>query len=184
MDPSKSPSAPNPDWTSDTKSGMANPAAPPPYQEYPQYPTAGYPQPGQPMAGGYAPAPQFAGGPGPYPPQAGQPYPPGPGQYPQGTQPMINVQPTVYVAQTPLANPKPDYLGYSIFTMLCCCLPLGLAALICSIQTRDANNQGLLQKAEESSRKARNLNHAALGIGITIIILYIVYVAVIASRMN
>uniref|UniRef100_A0A8B9KRJ1 Uncharacterized protein n=1 Tax=Astyanax mexicanus TaxID=7994 RepID=A0A8B9KRJ1_ASTMX len=30
-------------------------------------------------------------------------------------------------------QPLPDYLGYSIFTMLCCCLPLGIAALIYSI---------------------------------------------------
>ncbi|KAJ8287617.1 hypothetical protein COCON_G00002760 [Conger conger] len=178
MDPSKSPSAPSADWGTD-KSAMSH-TSPPPYQEYPQYPAAGYPPPGQPMAGGYAPAPQFGGA--PYPPQPGQQYPPGPGQYPQGPQPMVTVQPTVYVAQTPLVHPKPDYLGYSIFTMLCCCLPLGLAALIYSIKTRDANNQGLQQKADGSSRTARNLNHAALGIGIAIIILYIVYTAVIASR--
>uniref|UniRef100_A0A3Q3W9T5 Uncharacterized protein n=1 Tax=Mola mola TaxID=94237 RepID=A0A3Q3W9T5_MOLML len=33
----------------------------------------------------------------------------------------------------PLVNPVNDYMCYSIFTMLCCCLPLGIAALIYSI---------------------------------------------------
>ncbi|KAJ8332884.1 hypothetical protein SKAU_G00417800 [Synaphobranchus kaupii] len=136
------------------------------------------------MSGGYAQPPQYGGAPCPYPPQLGSSTPPTPGQYQQGTQPMVTVQPTVFVTQTPLVHPKPDYLGYSIFTMLCCCLPLGLAALIYSIKTRDSNNQGLQQKAEMSSRTARNLNHAALGIGIAIIILYIVYTAVFASNFH
>ncbi|XP_035281616.1 cysteine-rich and transmembrane domain-containing protein 1-like [Anguilla anguilla] len=185
MDPSKSPSAPSQDWNPDSKSGMTNPA-PPPYQEYPQYPAAGYPPAGQPAPGMYPPAQQYGGAPSPYPPQPGMQYPPGPGQgqYPQGAQHMVTVQPTVYVTQTPLIHPKPDYLGYSIFTMLCCCLPLGIAALVYSIRTRDANHQGQQQKAEMNSRTARNLNHAALGIGIALIILYIVYAAVIANRFN
>uniref|UniRef100_A0A3B3VU05 Uncharacterized protein n=1 Tax=Poecilia latipinna TaxID=48699 RepID=A0A3B3VU05_9TELE len=45
----------------------------------------------------------------------------------------FKMQPTVYVTQGPLTNPVNDYMGYSIFTMLCCCLPLGIAALIYSI---------------------------------------------------
>uniref|UniRef100_A0A3P8Z3A6 Transmembrane protein 91 n=1 Tax=Esox lucius TaxID=8010 RepID=A0A3P8Z3A6_ESOLU len=45
----------------------------------------------------------------------------------------ITVQPTVFVTQGALPRPLPDYLCYSIFTMLCCCLPLGTAALIYSV---------------------------------------------------
>ncbi|XP_036395333.1 proline rich transmembrane protein 1B-like [Megalops cyprinoides] len=172
MDPNKTPSAPPPGWNPEDKSNMAYPP-PPPYQDYPQYPNTGGCSPGQPAAAGYPPAPQFGGAPGgPYPP-AGQQYPPGP--YPQGPQPMVTVQPTLYVTQGPLAHPLPDYLGYSIFTMLCCCLPLGIAALVYSISTRDANNRGHQQMAEHNSRLARNLNHAGLGIGITILILWIVF---------
>uniref|UniRef100_A0A8C6KSZ4 Uncharacterized protein n=1 Tax=Nothobranchius furzeri TaxID=105023 RepID=A0A8C6KSZ4_NOTFU len=40
----------------------------------------------------------------------------------------------------PLAIPVNDYLGFSIFTLLCCCLPLGIAALIYSISQQSSLN--------------------------------------------
>ncbi|XP_042345465.1 cell death-inducing p53-target protein 1 homolog [Plectropomus leopardus] len=116
MDPSKSATAPPQEWT-DEKSSMAH-APPPPYQDQP-YP--GYPQPGYPPQPGFASPPQYGG-----PAYGQQPYP-------VGQQATVTVQPTVFVSQGPLANPVNDYLCYSIFTMLCCCLPLGIAALIYSI---------------------------------------------------
>ncbi|KAL0171409.1 hypothetical protein M9458_031720, partial [Cirrhinus mrigala] len=45
---------------------------------------------------------------------------------------VVTTQPTNEVF-TPLANPLPDFLCYSIFTMLCCCVPLGSAALVYSL---------------------------------------------------
>uniref|UniRef100_H2LNM4 Si:ch73-343g19.4 n=1 Tax=Oryzias latipes TaxID=8090 RepID=H2LNM4_ORYLA len=54
-------------------------------------------------------------------------------QQPPAQPGIVTVQPTVYVTQAPLGNPVSDYMCYSIFTMLCCCLPLGIAALIYSI---------------------------------------------------
>ncbi|XP_067094917.1 proline-rich transmembrane protein 1-like [Osmerus mordax] len=177
MDPNKSPSAPPAAWNSGEKSMMGQPP-PPSYQEYPQYPGAGQPQPGyypgHPQ--GYVPPPQPMGAPG-----YGQPYPGG--MYPQGAQATVAVQPTtVYVTCAPLANPVPDYLGYSIFTMLCCCLPIGIAALVSSISTRDANNQGNAEAAQKSSRRARNLNHTGLGIGLAIIIIWIVMSVVVRNQ--
>ncbi|XP_015273580.1 PREDICTED: synapse differentiation-inducing gene protein 1-like [Gekko japonicus] len=64
----------------------------------------------------------------------------------------------------------PDYLAYSIFTMLCCCLPLGIAALVYSIQTQDANRMGNGAEAQRNSRKARILAHTALGLGILLVL--------------
>ncbi|XP_029101783.1 proline rich transmembrane protein 1B-like [Scleropages formosus] len=157
MDSSKISGVPPPDWNPDSKAGMAYP--PPPYQDQPQYPNQV----------GYYPAPQYGGAP------QGPPYP-------QGPQPTVTVQPTVYVTRAPLAHPLPDYLGYSIFTMLCCCLPLGIAALIYSISTRDANNQGHLEMAKRNSRLARNLNHAGLGIGIAIFVLWIIFVLFLSAK--
>ncbi len=54
-------------------------------------------------------------------------------------QSVVAVQPAVFVPTTPLANPvpltnpMPEYTCYSIFTLLCCCLPLGTAALVYSL---------------------------------------------------
>ncbi|KAM6967348.1 uncharacterized protein FYW47_006056 isoform 2-T2 [Aplochiton taeniatus] len=187
MDPNKSPSAPTPGWNPDEKSGMGQPA-PPPYQDYPQYPNQqGFGPPQQ----GYPPMPQYGGAAPPAGVYVQQPYPPGqyqpppgqyqpapgqfqpaPGQYPP--QASVTVQPTVFVSRGPLVNPVNDYLGYSIFTMLCCCLPLGIAALVYSISTRDGNSSGNQPAAERSSRLALKLNHAALGCGITLIIIYFI----------
>ncbi|XP_056141541.1 synapse differentiation-inducing gene protein 1-like isoform X2 [Lampris incognitus] len=159
MNPNMSPSAPPPGWTSDDKSAMP----PPPYQDHPQYPNAGYPYPAQ--AQGYGPPPQYGGQPYGQQPYPGQQYPP--------VTAAVTVQPTVYVTQAPLARAVNDYLGYSIFTMLCCCLPLGIAAFIYSISTRKAVQRGDLVVADQSSAVARRLNHAALGIGIILTICFI-----------
>ncbi|XP_026227078.1 proline-rich transmembrane protein 1 [Anabas testudineus] len=173
MDPNKSSGAPPPEFSGE-KSSMGQ-APPPPYYDNPN---PGYPQPGPgypPQPQGYPPPGQYMGaGYGQQPPPMGQQY---------GGQPTtITVQPTVLMTRTPLAHPVNDYLGYSIFTMLCCCLPLGIAALIFSIFTREANRVGDQAEAERSSRVARTLNHVALGIGIGIIILYIIYAVVLATR--
>ncbi|XP_026544010.1 synapse differentiation-inducing gene protein 1-like [Notechis scutatus] len=82
--------------------------------------------------------------------------------------------------EVPILQPVPftpasDYLVYSIFTMLCCCLPLGVAALVYSIQTREANHEENSTTAQRSSRMARILAHSALGVGIGVIILYVIF---------
>ncbi|CAK6954307.1 synapse differentiation-inducing gene protein 1-like [Scomber scombrus] len=165
MDPNKSGSAPPAGWT-DEKASMAH-APPPPYQDYTPGP-------------GYPPQPQVYGSPPQY---AGQGY--GQPQYPMGQQypgqpEMVTVQPTVYLARAPLTHPVNDYLCYSIFTMLCCCLPLGIAALIYSISAREANHVGDQMGAERSSRMARTLNHVGLGLGIGFTVLLIIYYVVVA----
>nr|XP_055067142.1 uncharacterized protein LOC129448641 [Misgurnus anguillicaudatus] len=153
------------DLDTSEKAKLLQPNEPPPYQDPSQYPNTGYPPPGSyPNTSGYQ---QYGAPVGPY------------GQGPYPGHPAIAVQPTVYVTATPLFNPLPDYLGYSIFTLLCCCLPLGIAALIFSISTRNANMSGHRQEAENSSRMALTLNNVALGIGLTLIVVYIICVIVI-----
>ncbi|XP_076594085.1 trafficking regulator of GLUT4 1 [Chaetodon auriga] len=106
--------------------------------------------------------------------------------YPAGHQPatVVAVQPTVYVTRAPLVDPVNDYLCYSIFTLLCCFLPVGIAALVYSVATREANNIGDRAAAERSSKTARILNHVALGVGIGIIAIAVIYVIVVYTTIR
>ncbi|XP_026083987.1 synapse differentiation-inducing gene protein 1-like [Carassius auratus] len=78
----------------------------------------------------------------------------------------VTVQPPVFVTTAPLASLVPDYLGYSIFTFLFCCFPLGIAALVFSSSTRDAIYSGQQELAKRNSKMALMLNNINLGIGL------------------
>lgn len=64
------------------------------------------------------------------------------------------------------AAPVPNYLVHSILVTLCCCLPLGIVALIYSAQVNSKLAAGDVTGAEESSRKARTWFIVALIAGI------------------
>ncbi|KAL6462252.1 hypothetical protein MHYP_G00286740 [Metynnis hypsauchen] len=154
MDPKKLPNAPPADWNPGHKPDVDQP---PPYQDY----GAGYnPPPGYPNQPVY---PQDL----PYGAHYSQRYE-GHFQPLFAGQQIVTVQPTVFV--TAGAKREPDYLCYSIFTMLCCCLPLGIAALVFSIKTRDANLSGDNQRAKKNSQTACMLNSAAVAIGIVLFV--------------
>ncbi|KAK7887126.1 hypothetical protein WMY93_026747 [Mugilogobius chulae] len=174
---------PNPPPYQEGPSGIAQSgqqfAAGYPQQPYPGQPYPGQPYPGQPYPGQPYPGQPYQGQPSPGQPYPGQPYPgqpsgqPYPGQpYPGQVYPgqtVVTVQ-----AQTPLSPPEKDYLGYSIFTLLCCCMPLGIGALVYSILTREANHSGHRAEAERSSRCARILSHTALGLGLLCYVILII----------
>ncbi|XP_048357780.1 transmembrane protein 91-like [Sphaerodactylus townsendi] len=155
----------NPNYENN-QSGAPPSLNPPPYSEKEQ----------QPPVDGPAPTTSFTAN--PTMPQQSQPYygqygiPPGQGfiaQPLQHTTLIIPVQPTQ----------EPDYLVYSIFTMLCCCLPLGIAALVYSVQTRDANRIGDANAARQSSRMAQIFAHTALATGLVFLVVYIVLTTVV-----
>ncbi|XP_078507165.1 proline rich transmembrane protein 1B-like [Lissotriton helveticus] len=141
--------------------------------------------PGYPPVYGAAPMPGYppvygAGPPGVNAGYNSPPYNPG---YTYGHSGVVTTQPMVIVA--PPRAYETDYLGYSIFTMLCCCLPIGIGALIYSIKTRDANNVGDAAQARKNSRTALTLNNVALGVGITLTLAwaaYVIYVNIVIGQ--
>ncbi|TWW77244.1 synapse differentiation-inducing gene protein 1-like [Takifugu flavidus] len=67
----------------------------------------------------------------------------------------------------------PTYLGWSIFNTLCCCLPLGIAAIVYSCRVQNANAVGDNTVATDASRTAKMLNIIALVCGIILLIIFI-----------
>lgn len=95
------------------------------------------PNPSAPMPPGQQP-----GGPGGYAP---------PGYAPQG-----------YAGPAPNI---PDYLVWSIITTLCCCLPLGIAGIVLSVQTKSEMKIGNFAAAQEKSKYAFYCNLIGLIVG-------------------
>ncbi|KAJ1132445.1 hypothetical protein NDU88_010757 [Pleurodeles waltl] len=67
------------------------------------------------------------------------------------------------------------HLLYSILTMLLCCPPIGLGALVYSKKTIAANQEGDVLEACRASNRALTLNRVALGIGSAMFIAAISY---------
>ncbi|MCJ8748782.1 hypothetical protein PDJAM_G00168790 [Pangasius djambal] len=67
----------------------------------------------------------------------------------------------------------PTYLAWSIFNTLCCCTPIGIIAIVFSCRTDTANLIGDTTRANAHSRLAKNLNIAALVVGIIFLIIFI-----------
>ncbi|XP_069804480.1 proline rich transmembrane protein 1B-like [Dendropsophus ebraccatus] len=78
----------------------------------------------------------------------------------------------------PIQPRHKDYLCWSIMNMLCCCCPLGVAAIVFSCMTRSDNDARDQEAAAKNSRRAFTLNIAALVIGLLLevsgLILYFV----------
>lgn len=68
------------------------------------------------------------------------------------------------------------WMGWSIVTLLCCCLPLGIISLIFSALTENANNQGFYSKANKYSRMAAWFNIVGTSIGLMTLACFIIYV--------
>ncbi|CAJ0950183.1 unnamed protein product [Ranitomeya imitator] len=84
----------------------------------------------------------------------------------QPTSDVVTMQP----GPVPHQTPQKDYLVWSIVNLICCCLPIGLAAVIFSVKTRDATNQNNAALASKHSGTAYALNIAATVIGVILII--------------
>jgi predicted RNA-binding Zn-ribbon protein involved in translation (DUF1610 family) len=70
-------------------------------------------------------------------------------------------------------TPPPDYLIWSILSLVFCCVPLGIVALIYSIQCKSAIAAGRYNDAVKHSKTAFQWNLVSLIAGILIGILYV-----------
>lgn len=80
-----------------------------------------------------------------------------------------------YQNQFDMTRPQiPDYLVWSILETLCCCVPLGIVAIVFSVKANSAKQQGDYQTAMECANKAKMYLWIGFGFGLLVIILNIV----------
>uniref|UniRef100_A0A3P8WEN6 Uncharacterized protein n=1 Tax=Cynoglossus semilaevis TaxID=244447 RepID=A0A3P8WEN6_CYNSE len=78
----------------------------------------------------------------------------------------------------------PSYLGWSIFNTLCCCLPLGIIAIVYSNKVYVYNSLGESSAAQGASRTAKVLNIVGLVFGLIMTAIGIIYMAVIVNAFS
>jgi len=126
-----------------------------------------------PYPSSFAPLPPYI--PGTAPPAGPYPGPPPapPGFYAiAGEQPVGygmatgNPQAYIFVQPQPLVDPPNDYMGYALFTTICCCWIVGLFAISRSSECRTAVRLGNRPEAMMRSRQAKKYSHIALALGI------------------
>ncbi|XP_021379300.1 tumor suppressor candidate 5 homolog [Mizuhopecten yessoensis] len=105
------------------------------------------------------------------------------GNPPQSIQQSSSQSSVVVVQQPPqiyqqMTTPPSDYLGWSICGCLCCLWPIGICAIVASMNARSAVDRGDLEDAKTNSNVALGINITNTVIGI---IFFVVIVVVVLS---
>jgi hypothetical protein len=87
------------------------------------------------------------------------------------TPPPPPPRPAYSPAGPPPGAPIPNYLVQSILVTLCCCLPLGVVAIIFAAQVNSKLAAGDVAGAQEASNKARMFCWLAFGLGLVALVL-------------
>jgi hypothetical protein len=84
------------------------------------------------------------------------------------------------------AQTIPNYLVQSILVTLCCCLPLGVVAIIFSAQVNSKLAAGDIAGAQDASNKAKLFCWIAVGLGLVGIIISVLIngAAIFSQALN
>ncbi|KAF4073248.1 hypothetical protein AMELA_G00256730 [Ameiurus melas] len=88
------------------------------------------------------------------------------------------------MAGTTGVSNAPTYLAWSICNTLCCCIPIGIIAIVFSCRTDTANTVGDSTRANAHSSMAKKLNIAALVIGIVFFIITIILYVIMLQKQT
>jgi len=95
----------------------------------------------------------------------------------------------IYVRATPIPKHEaPDHLVMAILATICCCLPLGIVAIVKASECKAQRSAGNRDLAVKNSRAARKWGLWSIGIGtvftIILSVLYYFYMQQVMERMN
>ena len=88
----------------------------------------------------------------------------------------------INVEQQPPVNQRPNvanYLVFAILTTIFCCLPLGIPAIVYASKVDNKLYSGDYAGAVEASKKAKMFCWIAFGLGIGLVVLWVVFVVLI-----
>jgi hypothetical protein len=76
--------------------------------------------------------------------------------------------------QTGYSNPPKNWLVESILVTIFCCLPFGIAGIVYASQVNSKWQVGVVEGALKSSREAGKWTKIGFGVGLGVILLYII----------
>jgi len=65
-------------------------------------------------------------------------------------------------------------LPLAIFSTLCCCLPLGIVAIIKAAKVNDLYAQGRIEEAQQNADEAKKFAMISIGVGFVINVIYFI----------
>lgn len=96
----------------------------------------------------------------------------------QPQQPVVDVPSTSFATTQQVPRPRPDnHLVWSILNTICCCIPLGIWAIVKSNDVNRFYDAGDYEAAEEAAKAASGINTFSAVIAIIVWISYVVLMA-------
>ena len=75
----------------------------------------------------------------------------------------------------------PNYLVFSILTTIFCCLPAGVVSIVYAAQVNGKIQAGDIAGAMEASKNAKLWAMISAGVGVAIIVLYIIFIVIMGG---
>lgn len=81
--------------------------------------------------------------------------------------------------------PKPNsWLVWSILSTLFCCLPFGIVGIVFASKVDSAWNAGRYDEAQDAASKAKTFTLISMGLGLAVILVYVIYIFVLGYSLN
>lgn len=88
------------------------------------------------------------------------------------------MEPTQTYSQPPMPRPK-NWLVESILVTIFCCLPLGIVGIVNAAQINGRYDRGDYEGALDASKQAGKWTKIGFGIGVAVIVLYLLFFVVL-----
>jgi hypothetical protein len=75
----------------------------------------------------------------------------------------------------------PNYLVFAILTTIFCCLPAGVVSIVYAAQVNGKIQAGDIAGAMEASKNAKLWAMISAGVGVAIIVLYIIFIVIMGG---